>query len=273
MKAAVVQFQSELGQAVKNAEHISVVIDEVMKHHPDCRLIVFPEMCLYGYAELERLNDPDYCEKVDSALKRVCAAAGKNRVPVVAGFGRRDKVFGGLYNSIAYISRDGNIVCTYDKMHLIEQERTIFEKGHEYVQVETEFGKVGMLICWDCIFPEPSRLYAMNGVSLLIVSAAWEHPFEEQWETALKARALDNGIFVLGANRVGQDGPAVFPGGSMAIDGLGRIVARTSDNGTSYAVCDIDTKIIRPEQAQFGAPLRDLRRQSYDVGHIKSYRG
>lgn len=268
IKVAVVQFDSILGHIEENSLKVKETIGKVLKEYPESNLIVFPEMCLYGYSKLEEIRSDKYEKEIDQALESICHFARESKVAVVIGYARRVDTKK-IYNSIVYINSKGTMLCTYDKIHLITSESTVFERGNEYVILDTEYGKFGFLICWDCSFPETARLYAKNGVELLIIPAAWEKLYSEQWETAIKARAFDNGIFVIGANRVGRDDNTDFCGKSMLVDRMGRVVVSTVGNEISYVYSEIDFNNSMQEREEIGMPLLELRQESYEESKIR----
>lgn len=270
---AVVQFRSIPGKVAANTIAVVNMMARIRQDHPKTQLIIFPEMCLYGYAEFEKIKKADYETALTQALITVAAAARKHQVAVVIGFGRKDADSGRFYNSLAYLDQAGRLCCHYDKMHLVGPERDLFEAGREYVLIDTPVGRAGLLICWDCSFPEPARLYAQQGADFLIVSAAWEAPYVEQWEVALRARAMDNGLFVAGANRSGQDLDTTFGGRSMIIDRMGRIAARTTGSADSYVCHAMDFAATQPERDDLGNPLLELRPETYQADHVKTCRG
>ncbi len=137
---------------------------------------------------------------------------------------------------------------------------------------QTSRGNCGVLICWDQWFPEAARLTALQGAQLLFYPTAigWL-PGEAQdmnlaqhsaWETAQRAHAIANGVFVVSVNRVGLEGQLQFWGQSFVADPFGRILARASSDSEEILVVECDLSLI--EQTRQNWPfLRDRRIDAY----------
>ncbi len=112
---------------------------------------------------------------------------------------------GKLYDAAFLIGPDGTI-GTYRKIHLFRPygEDKMFMAGNELGYFNTSFGGVGIAICYDLRFPELFRLLAMKGAKVIFVPASWGAPRALQWRTLLRARAAENQVFMVGANKVGK---------------------------------------------------------------------
>lgn len=140
---------------------------------------------------------------------------------------------GYMYNTAILIDRNGNITGKYRKTHLAlcEGESGIIP-GNEYPVFDTDFGKIGILICWDHYFPEPSRILALKGAEILFVSTAGDAPVQSL------ARAIDNGVFMVisGVNRV-QDS-SMMP--SRIINPRGEVIGEVEDEDIGICIREID---------------------------------
>src|SRR5664280_1877099 len=179
--------------------------------------------------------------------------ARKHRVVIIASV--FEKRASGLYhNTAAIIDADGSILGLYRKMHIPDDplyyEKYYFAPGDLGFQaVDTVFGRVGTLVCWDQWYPEAARLTALQGAEVLFYPTAigW-HPAEkeafglaqyEAWQTIQRSHAIANGVYVAAPNRVGQEhgdilgnrveGPGLqFWGGSFIADPFGRVLAKAA---------------------------------------------
>src|SRR5258708_27821990 len=154
----------------------------------------------------------------------------------------------GLYhNTAAVIGADGNIQGLYRKMHIPDDplyyEKFYFTPGDlGFLNFDTAFGRIGVLVCWDQWYPEGARLTALQGANVLFYPTAigW-HPSEKQqygaaqldaWRTIQRSHAIANGVYVAAVNRVGFEGPPdhciEFWGSSFVADPFGPIVIRAS---------------------------------------------
>jgi N-carbamoylputrescine amidase len=183
---------------------------------------------------------------------------------------------------------DGNIASVYRKMHIPDDplyyEKYYFAPGDlGFRAVDTAFGRVGTLVCWDQWYPEGARLTALQGAEVLFYPTAigW-HPAEKDefgaaqydaWQTIQRAHAIANGVYVAGVNRVGHEngdvrgnrieGPGLqFWGGSFLADPFGRIVAKASHDAEEILLGEIDVSLI--EETRRNWPfLRDRRIDAY----------
>jgi N-carbamoylputrescine amidase len=176
--------------------------------------------------------------------ERFCALALELGVVIVASiFEKRAE---GLYhNTAAVIDADGRYLGKYRKMHIPDDpqyyEKFYFTPGDLGFRAwDTQFGRIGVLICWDQWFPEGARLTAMRGAEILFYPTAigWLPPEKAEygerqqgaWETIQRSHAVANGVFVAAANRIGietsGDAAIEFWGGSFVADPNGRILAK-----------------------------------------------
>jgi N-carbamoylputrescine amidase len=188
----------------------------------------------------------------------------------------------GLYhNTAAVIGSDGEIAGIYRKMH-IPDDPLYFEKFYStpgdtgFVNFNTAFARVGVLVCWDQWYPEAARLSSIAGANILFYPTAigW-HPAEkaqygaaqlDAWRTIQRAHAIANGIYVAAVNRVGFEGPAdrglEFWGSSFVADPFGQVIAEASPSSEAILVAECDPR--RMEEVRRNWPfLRDRRIDAY----------
>jgi len=140
------------------------------------------------------------------------------------------------YNTSVLIGRDGEIVGKYSKTHNSMSE---FEKGvtpgEEYSVFDTDFGKVGMLICWDAYFPEPARMLTQNGADLIVISTVGDAAYRHV------ARAMENGVYVLvsGNHYANLNNCGILP--CKVIDPQGHILSQSMDE-KSCAIAEVNLK-------------------------------
>ncbi len=158
---------------------------------------------------------------------------------------------GKVANRSFLFAPDGRLVTTYDKIHMFDvdldngeswRESATYEPGRETVVAELEFGRVGMSVCYDVRFPQLYRAQAMAGAEMLTVPAAFTRQTgKAHWHVLLRARAIENGAFVVAAAQGGdhEDGRETF-GHSLVIDPWGRIVAEADGEEPGIIVADID---------------------------------
>jgi len=252
-------------------------------------IVCLPELFRAQYfCQREDLRLFDLAEPIPGpSTQALSALARELRVAIVASlFERRAP---GLYHNTAVtLNVDGGIAGVYRKMHIPDDplyyEKYYFTPGDlGFRAVDTGFGRVGTLVCWDQWYPEGARLTALQGAEVLFYPTAigW-HPAEKDefgaaqydaWQTIQRAHAIANGVYVAGVNRVGLehgdvegnrvDGVGLeFWGGSFLADPFGRIIAKASHDAEEILLGEIDLGLI--EETRRNWPfLRDRRIDAY----------
>jgi len=169
-----------------------------------------------------------------------------------------DKVF----NTI-YVADNGKLVGSYRKLHLFSLlgEDKAFDSGDNFLVAETSIGKIGVIICYDLRFPELSRRLALEGAQIICVSAQWPKPRQEHWRTLLRARAIENQLFVVSCNACGMIGKLDFFGMSMIIDPKGEVLAEAGEEESSI-VAELDMQAMEEWRKQIPC-FNDRRPEIY----------
>lgn len=240
---AVVQMAPALGEVEANLAKMTDYLERVCLEQ-GVDLVVFPELATTGYECGVRFTD--LAERVPGHTTNVLARrASEFGVHVAFGMVVKEKVESILYNAQVLLGPDGELVAEYRKLHLKGEERLAFRPGYRLVTAETAFGVVGLCIGWDLAFPEVARGLVLEGAELLVVSAAYEEPQQDEWRTFLKARAMENAVFVAGANRVGEEPSYTFFGGSTVVGPHGGVRTVVDEPVEGYAVVRIDLDEVR----------------------------
>lgn len=152
-----------------------------------------------------------------------------------------EAVQGKFYNTAFAISPNGELTNTYRKVHLFQVESQIVQRGSGWGAFEMGFGKAGIMLCYDAIFPEAARALALAGAQVIFHPAAWMDPFLPQWRIATNARALENQAWVISVNRVGKDELFTYFGRSGVVDPYGNEVLECGDKeGLVVLKIDLD---------------------------------
>lgn len=150
----------------------------------------------------------------------------------------------------------GARICTYDKIHMFDvdldngeswRESAVYRPGGEARVAELPFGKLGFAICYDVRFPALFRTEAVAGAEVLTVPAAFTRQTgEAHWEVLLRARAIENGAFLIAAAQAGvhEDGRETF-GHSMIIDPWGKVLASAGGSGEAVVIAEIDVDQVK----------------------------
>lgn len=174
------------------------------------------------------------------------------------------------YNSAAMIDADGRFLGVYRKNHIplntIFYEKLYFKPGNlGYPVFETQFGKIGIIICHDRHYPEGARCSALNGAEILLVPSATPKASlsVKVWEKELMGHAIFNEFFVAGLNRTGKEGDYTYYGRSVICDPVGEIMAQAGEGEEILtADCDLDIITERRRAWQF---YRDRRPDTYGL--------
>jgi|SRR5579872_2059206 len=211
------------------------------------------------------------------ALGRLARELG---VVIVASLFER-RAAGVYHNTAAVIDTHGEVAGIYRKMHIPDDplyyEKFYFTPGDTgFVNFDTRFGRLGVLVCWDQWYPEGARVSALGGASILFYPTAigW-HPSEkaqfgkaqlDAWQTIQRAHAIANGIYVAAVNRVGFEGPPEsgieFWGSSFVADPFGQVIAQASESKEETLIVECDPKKME-ETRQHWPFLRDRRIDAY----------
>ncbi len=252
-------------------------------------IVCLPELFRAQYfCQREDIRLFDLAEPIPGpSTTKLAEVARECRVSIVASlFERRAP---GLYHNTAVtLNADGAIIGVYRKMHIPDDplyyEKFYFTPGDLGFQaVDTAFGRIGTLVCWDQWYPEGARLTALQGAEILFYPTAigW-HPAEKDefgaaqydaWQTIQRAHAIANGVYVAGVNRVGHEqgdvlgnrmsGPGLeFWGGSFLADPFGRIIAKASHDSEEILIGEVDLALLEDTRRNWPF-LRDRRIDAY----------
>ena len=211
------------------------------------RLVVFPECCVTGYGtgnhvrEMARLAEVTIGPGKGEAVRRMEALARELDVYLV--FGLPERVDEITYNSAVYVRPDAGVVGSAHKLHLWDADAEVFSSGQGFAVWDGPLGRVGSLVCYDLEFPEAGRSLALMGAHLLAVTTANMRPWEEFQRVYVRARAMENSLFVALCNCVGRSEATEFFGGSIIVDPYGHILGE-ADDAEALLVADIDLDLI-----------------------------
>ncbi|WP_298432185.1 carbon-nitrogen family hydrolase [Geobacter sp.] len=228
VKAGAVQFTVRLGDVDANMAYVREALGRLAAR--GCSLAVLPEMWDTGYAYRELNELAGRTPEVVTELGRLSEEYGMVIV------GSLPEPHGERVCNTAYVLDRGRLLGSYRKIHLFSLlgEDRAFDGGENWLVVDTHVGRVGVFICYDLRFPELPRRLALEGAEILVVPAEWPKPREEHWRALLRARAIENQLFVVAANCCGVQGKLDFFGSSLIIDPKGELLAEGG-----YEQCEI----------------------------------
>lgn len=249
-KAALVQITAG-PEPAENAERNVGYLEQAAAAGAD--FVMFPEVCNMIEPDRPSCRAKARPAFEDETLKRLCACAGKLGVWVLVGsiVAQSEDTPGKLANRSFMINGNGEIVGSYDKIHLFDvdvgsgnvyRESDTYRPGKSLTLVDTPWGPFGMTVCYDMRFPHMYRELAKAGAVMLSAPSAFTQPTgEAHWHTLLRARAIECGAFVFAPAQTGEHaGGRKTYGHSLAVGPWGEVlVDGGTDTGISYV--EIDT--------------------------------
>ena len=218
-----------------------------------------------------------YAEPVDGVtVQRMQAVAAELAAVIVVPIFEK-RAAGVYHNTAVVVDADGSIAGIYRKMHLPDDplyyEKFYFTPGDlGFRPIQSRYAKLGVLICWDQWFPEAARLMALAGAEILLYPTAigWIQSERDEygddqfsaWQTSMRAHAIANGLFVVAANRIGQQGDVDFWGGSFIADPNGRVIQQANHDDPATLVADCQLEQIDVVRTHWPF-LRDRRIDAY----------
>jgi deaminated glutathione amidase len=226
------------------------------------QLIAFPEFLMAfspGTQSAEELAEIG--EALDgpftTSLREASQTAGINTLATIY---EKSAVSGRVYDTALWIDASGQLSAVYRKLHLYDalgfKESDKFLAGKELARpFNSAAGAIGMMICYDLRFPELSRLLTLMGAEVLVSPSGWVQGDMkiEHWQTMVRARALENGCYVIAPDQVGN----IYIGHSMVVDPFGRVLV---DMGERQGLEIVDLDLTMVGQVREKLPLIKNRR-------------
>ena len=235
MRAAFVQMEPKFGDKKANIDNALAM----MKSEP-AELYVLPELFNSGYVFLSVEEVAEMAERPGEGetYRAMDDFARSNDCGIIYGFPEAAQE--GFYNSSLFIRPKGDFKL-YRKLHLFFEEKNFFLPGNLGLKVwEYREAKIGMMICYDWIYPEVARILALKGANLICHPTNLVMSFCQE---SMKTRSIENRIFSITANRIGEekrgDKGLLFTGKSQIIDCQGNVLYRASEHQEEIFGADI----------------------------------
>jgi predicted amidohydrolase len=239
LKISVIQFRPELGNPAANIDALRGLFAKA----DGSGLVVVPELANSGYSFYDKKEAFQYSETLDGQglyLEFLKGQAHNYNFHIVSGINEREG--DSLYNSAVLVGPEGYI-GKYRKIHLFMNEKDIFKPGEGDLPVFDLGGyKIGMMICFDYLFPEPWRILAQKGADIIC------HPsnlLTVNAQRCIPGLSLMNRIYILNANRTGTEREIVFNGNSLICQPDGKIIEMASQDKTEVLTHTIDIDLAR----------------------------
>ncbi|MDW7644716.1 MAG: carbon-nitrogen family hydrolase [Desulfuromonadales bacterium] len=227
--AGAAQFNIALGDIDTNLSQALASLKKLASQ--GVQLAVLPEMWSTGY-DYKRLGQ--LAERTPEVVQALCRQSAESGMVLVGSLAEKEGK--ALYNT-AYVIDQGKVAGTYRKLHLFSTmgEDRFLSAGDHSLVVSTSVGRLGVAICYDLRFPELFRKMALEGAEIICLPAEWPKPRQEHWRTLLRARAIENQLFVVAANCCGIQGKLDFFGMSLLLSARGEVLAEGGEENTELA--------------------------------------
>lgn len=231
MKVTIIQSNIVWEDVKENLKHFSKKINSIKE---DTDLIVLPEMFTTGFS-----MKPDEFAPYEKMQIQWLKENSKNKNAVITGsiITKKNEQY---FNSLIWMQPNGEFFV-YNKKHLFSfaGEDKFYSPGTEKLTTNINNWKIRPLICYDLRFPVWSR--NKQDYDILIYVANWPERRNDAWKTLLKARAIENQCYVIGVNRIGNDGNKIYHSGDSAvIDPKGNIISKTKAHEESVETVSLN---------------------------------
>lgn len=238
MLCGVAQTAPRLGELARNLEACLSVLEEAAG--AGCELVVLPECATSGYMFGSEEEAARFAESIPGpsveVLERACARLGLHCVA-----GLLERAGDRLHNTAVLVGPEG-LVGLYRKTHLpyLGVDRFVSPGDEPPAVFDTPLGRVGMEICYDLRFPEVTRALALGGAEVVVHPTNWPAAVRPLADFLTRARAAENRVFLVTANRVGREGGTEFFGWSQVVDPAGSRLVEAGEGGEELVVAEID---------------------------------
>lgn len=264
IKIAAIQM-STVADKMENVRTVKTYLEKIKDENPD--FVILPEMFCCPY---QTENFPIYAEKEGGPVwQQLSGYAKQYGIYLIGGSMPEKDAEGNVYNTSYIFDREGKQIGKHRKVHLFDidvkggqtfKESDMLTAGDSDTVFDTEFGKIGVMLCFDIRFPELSRMMVNDGVKVIFVPAAFNMTTgPAHWELSFRTRALDNQIYMVGCAPARDVSAGYISWGhSIVTDPWGRVIDMLDEKkGILLAELDMDYE----EQVREELPLLKSRRK------------
>lgn len=264
IKIAAIQM-STVADKMENVRTVKAYLEKIKDENPD--FVILPEMFCCPY---QTENFPIYAEKEGGPVwQQLSGYAKQYGIYLIGGSMPEKDAEGNVYNTSYVFDREGKQIGKHRKVHLFDidvkggqtfKESDTLTAGDSDTVFDTEFGKIGVMLCFDIRFPELSRMMVNDGAKVIFVPAAFNMTTgPAHWELSFRTRALDNQIYMVGCAPARDVSAGYISWGhSIVTDPWGRVIDMLDEKkGILLAELDMDYE----EQVREELPLLKSRRK------------
>jgi predicted amidohydrolase len=264
-RAAAAQTLARLGDVKYNIEVSTQLVNEAVRQGAE--LVVLPECMNTGYLFDSAQHCRSLAEHVpDGAfVSAMSALARRHGIFIASGITEWDDRRGRIFNSGIMLDRNGEVCVHYHKQFLATHDQNWFSFGERGCPVvDTDLGRIGLMICFDGRIPEIARSLALQGAEVIVDMANFFAM--DQAEMWGPARCYENGVWLVAATKAGYERSIYYPGGSMIVDPSGRVAAKMPYDRHGVIVADVVPDLAR-DKAIYAAndKFADRRPATYGI--------
>jgi predicted amidohydrolase len=238
-RAAAVQTLARLGDFEHNIALATKYVEDAVRQGAE--LIVFPECMDTGYL----FDSAGHCRELAETIAdgpfvtALSKLSRKHGVYIASGITEWDPAKEKIFNTGIMFDRNGEVACHYHKQFLATHDQNWFSFGERGCPVvDTDLGRIGLLICFDGRIPEIFRSMAMQGAEVIVDMANFFAM--DQADMWGPARSYENGVWLVAATKAGYERSIYYPGGSMIVDPKGRVLSKVPYDTHGMAISDVD---------------------------------
>ena len=258
MKVGYIQTSPIFGEKDKNFEQVKNLVSNLKAD-----LLVLPELFTTGYTFTSKKEAESFAEGLEGPTAQFLMELSKrNNTTIIGGFVEKNREE--IFNSAMIVSRS-DVLGVYRKLHLYNKEKFWFSPGNKPPEIyKIEEINIGIMICFDWIFPETARTLALLDADIIAHPANLVMPFCQK---AMTIRCLENSVYAVTANRIGEekrgDDHFNFTGRSQITSCDGDILSSTPKDKTHVDIIDIDVEKARNKYLNENNNLFEDRRVEF----------
>lgn len=264
-RAAAVQTLAALGDFDQNIAIATRYVKDAVRQGAE--LVVFPECMDTGYLFDDAEHARSLAETVPDGpfVSALAALARAHGIYIASGITEWDPRRERIFNTGIMFGRKGEVACHYHKQFLATHDQNWFSFGEKGCPVvDTDLGRIGLLICFDGRIPEIFRAMALQGAEVIVDMANFFAM--DQADMWGPARAYENGVWLVAATKAGYERSIYYPGGSMIADPQGRVVAKVPYDTHGMAIATVDPDLARDKSVYArNDKIADRRPETYAI--------
>ena len=268
--AAAVQIDIRLGDPAKNLSVMNLWARKASAQ--GARLVIFPECALTGYC-FESVEEARLLAETIPGPSTTTMGALARELGVYLVYGLVERDGERVFNALAFVGPEGPIGNGYRKVHLpyLGLDRFATPGDRPFCVEETPLCRIGLHICYDAGFPESARVLTLQGADLIVLPTNWPPGSEEFAVHGIPTRALENNVYAIAANRVGEERGFRFVGRSSICSPRGKVLAFGDSEVEQLLLAEIDPacsrekRIVRVPGKHVIDRIRDRRPEFYGL--------